>query len=155
MSILTIGKRLVPLEQIALVEPFAPSSNPNFKPERDYKGRVVLLNRDPLLIEQAPASFAEEHQFELLADDQIALNRLVAFKVETFEPREGFTPTRPFKTRIKWRDPSGLDQSKLLIAEPLTVAALMVIASNVGSKRPTSGRPRGRRRFPREPVPAK
>jgi hypothetical protein len=155
MTIITIGKRLVPIEQIAFVEPFEPSNNPNFKPERDFKGRVVLLNRDLLLVEQTPASFAEEHAFEFLADDQIALNRVIPFKVETFEPREGFTPTRPFKTRLKWRDPSGLDQSKLLITEPLTVAAVMVNSLRGSSKQPPSQRPRGRRRFPREPAPAK
>ena len=82
------------LEQIALVEPFEPSSNPNFKPERDYKGRVVLLNRDPFSPSRRRAAFAEQNTFELLAEDQIALNRLVSFKVETFEPREGFTPTK-------------------------------------------------------------
>jgi hypothetical protein len=140
MSIITIGKRPVPLEQIALVEPFEPSSNPNFKPERDYKGRVLLLNRDSILTEQTPVSFAEQHAFEWLADDQIALNRLIPFKVETFEPREGFTPTRPFKTRLKWRDSSGLDQSKLLLTEPLTVAALMVKVPKRSSSEPRSAR---------------
>jgi hypothetical protein len=155
VTIITIGKRLIPVEQIALVEPFEPSNNPNFKPERDFKGRIVLLNRDPVLIEQTPASFAAEHQFELLAEDEVALNRLTSFKVETFEPREGFTPTKPFKTRLKWRDPSGLDQSKLLMTEPLTVAAVMVNSYKSSSKRPLSGRSRGRPRFPREPMPAK
>jgi hypothetical protein len=76
---------------------------------RLLKGRVILLNRDLVLTEQTPTSFAEEHAFEWLVDDQIALNRRVAFKVETFEPREGFTPAKPFKTRLKWRDPAGLD----------------------------------------------
>jgi hypothetical protein len=36
MQIITIGKRLVPAEQIALVEPFDPASNPEFKPEKTY-----------------------------------------------------------------------------------------------------------------------
>ena len=155
MSVITIGKRLLPLAQIALVEPFDPTSNPNFKPERDFKARVVLLNRDPLLIEQTPAAFAEQNAFELLADDQVALNRLIPFKVETFEPREGFTPTKPYKTRLKWRDQIGLDQSKLLITEPLSVAALMVNGSKNTSKGPRSARPQRRPRFPREQVPIK
>ena len=65
--------------------------------------RSPLLNRDPILTKQTPAALAEQNTFELLAEDQVALNRLISFKVETFEPREDFTPTRPFKTRLKWR----------------------------------------------------
>lgn len=44
-NVITLGKRLLPVEQIALVEPFAPSSNPNFKPEKEFKARIVLLSR--------------------------------------------------------------------------------------------------------------
>jgi hypothetical protein len=32
-DVITIGKRLVSLEQIAFVEPFDPANNPEFKPE--------------------------------------------------------------------------------------------------------------------------
>jgi hypothetical protein len=46
MNIITIGKRLISIEQIAFVELFEPSSNPNFKPERDFKGRVILRRAD-------------------------------------------------------------------------------------------------------------
>jgi hypothetical protein len=91
----------------------------------------------------------------LLAEDQVALNRLISFKVETFEPREGFTPTRPFKTRLKWRGSFGLDQSKLLLTEPLTVATVMVNAHKISSKEARSGKPRSRPRFPRAAAPAK
>ena len=49
MKVITIGKRLVPVEQVAFVEPFDPSSNPEFKPEKAFKGRVVLLNREKCL----------------------------------------------------------------------------------------------------------
>ena len=37
MKVVTIGKRLVSLEHVAFVEPFDPASNPEFKPEKDYK----------------------------------------------------------------------------------------------------------------------
>jgi hypothetical protein len=40
MSVSTIGKRPVSLDQIALVERFDPSSNPNFKPGR-LQGTLV------------------------------------------------------------------------------------------------------------------
>src|SRR6266851_9898129 len=46
MQIITFGKRLVPADQIALVEPFDPGSNPEFKPEKTYLSRVVLLMLD-------------------------------------------------------------------------------------------------------------
>lgn len=49
MKILTIGKRLVPLAQIAYVEPFDPAGNVEFKPEKDFKSRIVLTNRDTVL----------------------------------------------------------------------------------------------------------
>jgi hypothetical protein len=104
-----------------------------------------------VLIQQRPASFAEENQFEYLADDGVALNRTVGFRVETFEPREDFTPTKPFRTRLKWRDPASLDQSKLLMIEPMSVAALILKSSNTESMTPRSGRPRGRSRRPRDP----
>ena len=52
-DVITIGKRLVPVEQIAFVEPFDPTSNPEFKPEKVFKARIVLLNRDIVLTELA------------------------------------------------------------------------------------------------------
>jgi hypothetical protein len=154
VNIITIGKRLIPVEQIAFVEPSDPSSNPEFKPERDFKGRVILLNRDPLLTEQTPGEFADEHKFDLLAEDHVAVNRLVSYKVETFEPREGFSPAKPFKTRLKWRDPHGIEQSKLLVTEPAAVLALITELSKP-SKKHESGRPARRRRPHREPAPMK
>jgi hypothetical protein len=51
MQVVTLGKKLIPIEQIAFIEAFDPASNPEFKPERDFKGRVVLLNRDTVLTE--------------------------------------------------------------------------------------------------------
>src|ERR1700691_6260602 len=41
-----VGDAFVPVEQIALVEPFDPASNPDFKPAKEFKARIVLLNRD-------------------------------------------------------------------------------------------------------------
>jgi hypothetical protein len=43
-DVITIGRRLAPIEQIAFVEPFDPASNPEFKPEKPYKARVVLVS---------------------------------------------------------------------------------------------------------------
>ena len=118
-DVITIGRRLVPIEQIALVEPFDPASNPEFKPEKPFKGRVVLINRDTILTETPPQEFAEAYGFRLLAEDNMAANPAVAFLVESFAPTETFRPDKPFETRLKWRDPdrqrteqAALDQAR-------------------------------------------
>lgn len=46
MKVITIEKRLIPVEEVAFVEPFDPSANPEFNPEKDFKARIVLLDRD-------------------------------------------------------------------------------------------------------------
>jgi hypothetical protein len=123
MQVITIGKRLISAAQIAFVEVFDPSTNPEFKPERDFKGRIVLINRDTVLTEMTPGDFAETHNLRLLGEDNIAVNIDIAFRVETFSPTENFQPTKPYQTRLKWRDLDGNEQSKLLVAGPETVIA--------------------------------
>ena len=123
MPVITIGKRLIPSEQIAFVEAFDPASNPEFKPERDFKGRVALLNRDTVLTEMTPQDFAAAHNMRLLADDNVAVGQAIAFRVEIFTPTESFQPTKPYLTRLRWRDQDGNEQSKLLVTAPETVVA--------------------------------
>lgn len=123
MKVITIGKRLVPAEQIAFVEPFDPSANPEFKPEKEFKGRLVLLNRDIVLTKQTPQDFAAEHELHLFVEDAIAVSWNIAFRVETFGPTESFNPTKPYRTRLKWRDLTGGEQSKLLVTTPEAVIA--------------------------------
>src|ERR1700677_4287013 len=110
MQVITLGKKLIPLEQIAFIEAFDPASNPEFKPERDFKGRVVLLNRDTVLTEMTPAAFADDHKLRMLADDNVAVGQGVAFRVETFTPTETFKPSKAYLTRLKWRDQDGNEQ---------------------------------------------
>ncbi len=45
-DVITIGEEYVPVEHIAYIEPFEPPANGQFKSDRPWKGRVVLLNRD-------------------------------------------------------------------------------------------------------------
>lgn len=125
-NVLTIGKRLIPIEHIAFVEPYDPATNPKLQTSREYKARIVMINRDSVLTEQTPQSFAETYGFRILETDQIATNPSVAFRVETFEPADGFTPSKAFVTRLLWRDRDGNDQSKLLLATPETVLAVVV-----------------------------
>ena len=68
----------------------------------------------------------------MLAEDNVAINPTIAFRVETFEPTENFKPEKGYRSRIKWRDPDGNEQSKLLVMEP---EILVYELSSRGSKR--------------------
>jgi hypothetical protein len=157
MTILTIGKRLIPVEQIAYVEPFDPAANPEFKPEKDFKARLVLLDRDVVLSENSPQEFSEANGFHLLAEDNVAVHPSLAFRVETFAPTESFKPGKAYRTRIKWRDTHGNEYSKLLVMEPETVVAELSRRGAdraVGSKR-SPRRPANKKRSPRNVEPAR
>ena len=58
-----IGKRFVPIQHIALVESFDSETQKNMRSTRLFKTRIVLLNRDSILMETEPLAFAEEHGF--------------------------------------------------------------------------------------------
>jgi hypothetical protein len=158
----TIGRRLIPLEHIALIEPFDAASQARLDTERAFLTRVVLIDRDSVLSEEAPGAFAEAHGFRMLAEDGVATNPAIRFRVETFEPAEGFRPQKPFKTRLMWRDLDGSLQSKLLLTPPGVVLAVAVRGEAPGSQEndepePRSqpnDRPRRRRRTPRPPMPS-
>ena len=156
MQIITIGKRLIPANQIALVEPFDPASNPDFKPEKDYKARVILLNRDTVLTETTPQQFAEGNGFYFIADENIAVHPSIVFRVETFEATESFKPVKPYRTRIKWRDGDDNEQSKLLVMEPEDAVRELTrrgIEAHLDTK-PSPRRPQRRRRAARNPEAA-
>jgi hypothetical protein len=142
-----IGKRLIPREHVALVEPFSLEANPRLRTERDFKARVVLINRDSILNEETPEALAKEHGFRMLPADNVATNPAVSFRVETFAPAEGFKPAKPYVTRLLWRDLDGNDQSKLLLTDPETVLAIAV-KGEAGPEATTDDKPRraGRRK---------
>jgi hypothetical protein len=75
-DVITIGKRLVPVEQIAFVEPFDPASNPEFKPAKEFKARIVLLNRDIVLTELAPHAFADAQGLRMLRQEKVQGGRM-------------------------------------------------------------------------------
>lgn len=166
MSTITIGKRLIPLEHIALVEPFDASAHPGMKTDKAFKARVVLVDRQSVLTEETVEAFASAHGFRMLASEGVAINPAIRFGVENFVPAEGFEPTKPFKTRLSWRDLDGNTQSKLLLSAPESVLAIAVTGKREGepsdkappagggSRKPTaaSDRRKARRRAP-EPEP--
>ena len=126
-NIVTVGKRLIPREHIALVEPFEVGDASKFKAPRDYRGRVVLLNRDSVLIETAAEAFADANGFKMLTTDNVAANPGIRFRIETFAPAADFKPTKPYATRLLWRDLDGNEQSKLLLTDPEAVLAALVL----------------------------
>jgi len=126
MTTITIGKRLIPIEQIALVEPFDSTATHKIQTEKTFRSRVVLLDRESVLAEFEPHSFAEDHGFRWIMADQTATNPAIHFSVETFTPTPDFAPKKAYLSRIVWRDPEGNTQSKLMIAEPETLLAIAV-----------------------------
>lgn len=128
MTILTIGKRLVPTEHIALVEPFDPARKPEFKPEKDFEARIVLVNRDTVLTEMTPDEFVQEHSFLYLTEDGVAVSPRVFFWVEAFEPSDKFQPQKPYRSRLKWRDPDDGERSWLLLTEGRSLYSSQAIA---------------------------
>lgn len=122
----TVGKRLIPLDHIALVEPFDPALHPGMRTDRPFKARVVLIDRQSVLTEETSAAFAEAQGFRMLAEEGVATNPAIRFGVETFAPAEGFEPSKPFRTRLLWRDGDGNTQSKLLLSAPEAVLAVAV-----------------------------
>ena len=126
MTTVTFGRRLVPLEQIALIEPFDPSTNPRMQSERPFKARIVLLNRDSILSEDLPETLAEAYRFRAMTEDGVFTNSEVHFSVEVFHPVSGFQPEKPYQSRLVWRDLDGNTQSKLLLTRPEEALAVAV-----------------------------
>lgn len=158
MTNIVVGKRHIPLDHIALVEPFDPAAYPGMKTDKAFKARVVLIDRASVLTEETPEAFAEAQGFRMLAGESVATNPAIRFSVESFVPAEGFQPTKPFLTRLLWRDLDGNTQSKLLLSPPEVVLASAVTGAGEApaaaregaapAKRETAsaGRRRSRRR---------
>jgi hypothetical protein len=143
-NIVTLGRRLIPIEQIAMVEPFDPAANPQFKPEKTFKARVVLINRDSVLTEDTSQEFAKAHGFRMLPEDAVGINPMIKFKIETFAATDSFRPARPYATRLMWLDQDGNEQSKLLLSKPETVIA--VALRGEAEAAPDTGQPEPPRR---------
>jgi hypothetical protein len=101
-NIIIIEREHVPVEQIAYIEPFETPANGQFKPEKAYKGRVVLINRETVLTEDTPQAFAEANEFRLLPEDNVATVTSGAKLTEKqrFEFAEVWCPG---ECRFRWR----------------------------------------------------
>lgn len=113
-----IGKRVVALEDITLIEPFDQTAHPGMRTDRAFKARIGLIDRQSVLTEETVDAFAKAHDFHAIPLDGIAINPAMSFAVETFVPVPGFEPSKPFQARLQWRDHDGDSQSKLLLTPP-------------------------------------
>lgn len=155
-DVIIIGKRLVPRQEVALVEPYEPREDSRIQSPRNFLARIILTNRESILIEESAEAFAGHNGLRMIAADRTALNPSVRFRVETFQPDDDFKPSKAFKTRLKWSDFDGNEQSKLLVSEPEAVLAVTMAqasdepaaklppASSARSSRPRRARPRPR-----------
>jgi hypothetical protein len=121
-----VGKRLIPREHIAFVESYDAAASPQLQTTRDFRGCVMMVNRDSILIEEPVSEFASANGFRMLLIDRFATNSAVALRVETFVAANGFKPNRANATRLLWRDLEGNEQCKLLLSEPDTALAIAV-----------------------------
>jgi hypothetical protein len=124
---------------------YDPTANPRFQTAREFQARVVMLDRNSILTEQSVGDFAKEHGFRMVPEDHVATNPNIHFRVETFAPAEGFTPRKPYVTRLLWRDLDGNDQSKLLLTRPEEALAICVRGEPVDAKQTESAQPNQRR----------
>ena len=147
MTTVIIGKRLISLDHVALVEPFDPSAHPGMKTDKTFKARLVLIDRQSVLTEDLPDAFAAAHGFRKLGREGIGINPGVRFAVESFVPTPGFEPTKPFRSRLQWRDGDGNTQSKLLLSEPE-----VVLAVTMGEEATAGGKPETKRKRSQRPT---
>jgi len=119
---ITVGKRLIPLEQVAFVERYEPRETGGIQSSRTFHSRLVLTNRDSTLLEETPQQFANQYGFRFIEADDLCINRLVYYAVETFSSDEDFSPSKAYLTRLRWKD-NGAEHSKLLVTPPEAVLA--------------------------------
>lgn len=125
-NLMRIGKRLVPIEHVALIEPYVQTPDSPIRTQREFRSRIVLLNRDSVLSETAPGELAEVHAFRLLPVDSVATNPGIRFAVEEFAPAANFKPSKDYLTRLSWHDLDGNSQSKLLLTTPEETLSIAV-----------------------------
>lgn len=155
-TVVVIGREHVPIEDIALVEPFDRASNPSLTSKKEFNARVVRRNGRGILTEMTPQQFADTHGFRMLSADNVAVNPhpAIDFRVETFERSESFNPDKPFLTRLRWRGPNGEDRQRLLLTEPNTVVAVVLRGEPESGADQRKPPPRPKERPPRRRSPA-
>lgn len=143
-NVVRVSKHLIPVERIALVEPFVASSGEPLKTTKTFKTRIVLRDRISVLSEEAPDALAKTHNFRWIEADGIGVNPLLTFRVELFAPTESFKPSKQFLSRMAWNDEEGNTQSKLMLTAPDALLAL--VARGQGTTNGSAAAPKPTRR---------
>jgi hypothetical protein len=161
-NVVRLSKRLVPVEHIALFEPFVPPTDPPLRTSREFKGRVVLLDRVSVLSEQTPEELSELYGFRFVKGDRVGTNPSIPYRVETFTPAENFRPTKEYLSRLVWNDREGNTQSKLMLSSPEELIAVAVrgesdadmsqVLPSPEAKRPRRARARVKQNTSRTPT---
>lgn len=153
-NIVRSARHVLAIEQIALFEPFVAPSDPPLATDKKFASRIVFLDRSSVLSEETPEALSDAYGFRMVVADRVDTNPTVSFKVETFEPTENFAPSRPFSSRLCWKDQRGVTQSKLMVSSPESLVAIVVRGDEASEtlQEPTlpfaprkSQRPRGKR----------
>jgi hypothetical protein len=147
-NVVRVSKHLIPVERIALVEPFVASSGEPLKTTKTFKTRIVLRDRISVLSEEATEALAKAHGFRWIEADGVGVNPLIPFRVELFAPTESFKPSKTFLSRMAWNDEEGNTQSKLMLTPPEALLALVARgqdATNGSAATPVPTRRRVRR----------
>jgi hypothetical protein len=124
-NVVRVSKHLLPIERIALIEPFVASAGEPLNTNKEFKTRIVLRDRISVLSEDDPETLAKAHGFRWIEADRVGVNPLVVFRVELFSPTESFKPSKEFLSRIAWTDEGGNTQSKLMLTAPDALLAIV------------------------------
>jgi hypothetical protein len=117
-NIIAIGRKRIPIEEIALVEPFEPPTEqpPRFASDKEFKTRVVLIDRYSVLTEETVEAFAEANKFRWLPDDNAATNTGGAVSRRDLRALGGFSATQTVSVPSQMAR-SGRQRAKQAVAD--------------------------------------
>lgn len=138
-STVVVGKRLIPIEHVVLIEPCDPATLEQIESQRPFQARLILPDRSSVLTEDSLQGFAKAHGFRQIEADSVALNPAVLFHVETFEASGDFKPARPYRSRLLWRNPKGQMNSRLMLSEPSSLLSIATGAVNANGRKRAPG----------------
>lgn len=121
-----VARKILPIEQIVLIEPFIPPLDTPLRTTKEFLSRIVLLDRVSVLSEESPEDLSQSNGFRFVTVDRVGTNPAIAFRLERFTPTETFNPTRPYQSRLLWKDSEGNDRSKLMLAPPEELLATVI-----------------------------
>jgi hypothetical protein len=125
-NVIQVARKILPIEQVVLIEPFVPPSDTPLRTTKEFLSRIVLLDRVSVLSEESPEDLTRSNGFRFVTIDRVGTNPAILFRLETFMPTDLFNPTRPYQSRLIWKDSEGNDRSKLMLAPPDALLAVVI-----------------------------